>query len=123
MATFDFERNWRQLSEELITGMAEWRLQHPKATLTEIEAALDERLARLRAKMLQDAALVSAAAHWTGEGADPKQKPPECPHCQQPLISRGKRKRRLQTHGGKELELERAYGVCPACGTGLFPPR
>jgi hypothetical protein len=30
----------------------------------EIEATLDERLARLRARMLQDAALVSRATEW-----------------------------------------------------------
>lgn len=38
------ERKWRRLSEEVITGMKEWRQAHPKATLREIEAALDERL-------------------------------------------------------------------------------
>jgi hypothetical protein len=36
------EARWRALSEEVITGMAEWWGQHPRATLTEIEAALDE---------------------------------------------------------------------------------
>ena len=60
----DFDQDWRGLSEEVITGMKEWRLQHPRATLTEIETALDERLARLRARMLEDAALASAAADW-----------------------------------------------------------
>ena len=49
----DFDQQWRTLNEEVITGMKEWRLQHPRATLTEIEAALDERLARLRARMLE----------------------------------------------------------------------
>jgi hypothetical protein len=33
----------------------------PRATLREIETALDERLARVRARMLQDTALASAA--------------------------------------------------------------
>ena len=42
--------------------MKEWRLQHPKATLRQIEQALDDRLAKLRARMLQEAALASAAA-------------------------------------------------------------
>jgi hypothetical protein len=40
----------QEMSSEIITGMAEWRQQHPKAMLREIEAALDERLERLRAK-------------------------------------------------------------------------
>lgn len=38
------------MSEELmmLTGMMDWRQQHPKATLREIEEAIDERLAKLR---------------------------------------------------------------------------
>ena len=46
--------------------MKEWRLQHPKATLRQIEGALDERLGKMRARMLQDAALASAAADING---------------------------------------------------------
>jgi hypothetical protein len=40
------EREWRTLAEEALTGMADWRAQHPRATLREIEAAVDERLSR-----------------------------------------------------------------------------
>ena len=46
------DQNWEALSHEILTGMREWRLQHPKATLREIELALDERWYRLRARML-----------------------------------------------------------------------
>ena len=35
----------------------------PRATLSEIEQALDERLGKMRARMLQDAALASSAAN------------------------------------------------------------
>lgn len=52
----EFAQNWQKLSEEVLVGMKEWREQHPKATFTEIEEALDERLGRLRARMLQDSA-------------------------------------------------------------------
>jgi hypothetical protein len=45
----DLDTRWRQLSEEVISGMKEWRIQHPKATVQEIEVAVDKRLARLRA--------------------------------------------------------------------------
>jgi len=38
----DFDAQWRTLSEEVLSGMKEWRLQHPRATLSEMEAALDE---------------------------------------------------------------------------------
>ncbi len=42
----DFDSLWHKLSEEVMSGMKEWRLRHPKATLSEIEDALDERLSR-----------------------------------------------------------------------------
>ncbi len=115
----DFDGSWRELSEEVITGMKEWRLQHPKATLAEIETALDERLARLRARMLQDAALASASADWSQ--SLPEQRP-ACPNCGRGLDSGGTRKRRLQTRGRQEIELKRKYGVCPNCGVGIFFP-
>ena len=57
----DFDARWDELAEEVLSGMKEWRLQHPKATLCEIEAALDARLGKMRALMLQDAALASTA--------------------------------------------------------------
>jgi ferredoxin len=43
----DLDTRWHELAEEVMTGMKERRLQHPKATFREIVAALDERLARL----------------------------------------------------------------------------
>lgn len=119
MRTQDFDQHWRGLSEEILTGMKEWRLQHPRATFSEIEAAIDERLNRLRARMLQDAALASAAAGWKDTAAEEH---PVCPQCGHALESRGQEKRHLQIHGGREVVLERSYGICPACGAGLFPP-
>ena len=68
----DLDARWHQLAEDVITGMKEWRLQHPKATYREIETALDERLARVRARMLEDAALVSRAAEWDRVKISPK---------------------------------------------------
>ena len=115
----DFDQTWRALSDEVLTGMKEWRLQHPRATLSEIEAALDERLARLRARMLEDAALASAAADWDAARGEVQ---PVCPECGAPLKARGGHPRQLQTHGGQSLTLQREYGVCPVCQTGIFPP-
>lgn len=31
------EKRWRELSEEVLSGMKEWRLAHPSATFREIE--------------------------------------------------------------------------------------
>lgn len=107
------------LSYDILSGMREWRLQNPNASLTEIEQALDERWYRVRARMLQDLALRSTAANWQPSTAEP----PSCPHCGRPLIRRGAQPRHLKTHGGQDLTLTRSYGYCPRCKTGHFPPR
>lgn len=119
MDTESMDREWRALSEEILIGMKEWRRQHPKATLREIEEAVTERLSRLGARMIQDAAQTSVAADWTEQV---EAEAPRCEHCGEVLVSRGKRPRRLQASGGAQLTIERSYGTCPRCGVGLFPP-
>ncbi len=114
------EARWRELAEDAITGMTEWRSEHPKATFREIETALDERLAKVRARMLEDAALASGARDITTASEEER---PKCPKCGQPLEGRGKEKRSLTTNHNQTITLERSYAICPACGAGLFPPR
>jgi RNase P subunit RPR2 len=116
----EFDARWQEAAAEALTGMKQWRLEHPKATLEEIETALDERLAKLRAQMLQDAAQASAARDWREA---PAGKRPVCPECQVPLISRGQESRRLVTEGDQPLQLERTRGTCPRCGRAFFPSR
>ena len=62
----EFDRRWNALAADVMIGMKDWRVAHPRATLREIETALDERLARMRARMLEDLALASPAADWDG---------------------------------------------------------
>lgn len=116
----DLEARWRELTEEALTGMAEWRQQHPRATFREIEGALDERLAKVRARMLEDAALASAAADLASAVAAER---PRCPRCGGPLEAHGQEKRELTTTYDHTITLRRSYAVCPSCGEGLFPPR
>jgi len=111
---------WHQLTAEITREMREWRLLHPKASLREIETELDTRWARVRARMLEDLALVSDAAAWADS---PRAEQPTGPDCGAGLHQRGQEPRTLQTHGGQLLTLTRSYGVCPACGAGLCPPR
>ena len=111
--------SWQTLAAEVLTSMADWRVQHPRATLREIETAVDERLSALRARMLQDAAQESLEAQWSHA---PEEERPVCSQCGTPLVARGTHQRRLQTSGGREITLQRSYGVCPGCGAGLFPP-
>ena len=120
MGRESYEQRWAALSDEVLTGMRDWRVQHPSATLREIETELDRRLARLRARMLEDLALQSRAAAWSAQAPDQR---PSCRQCGTALAPRGTQVRRLKTHGGQELTLPRTYGLCPQCGQGLFPPR
>ena len=113
--TEEMKKKWGGMSAEMISGMTEWREQHPEATFREIEEELDERMAEMRAQMLSDAAMNSKKAEW-GEEERPK-----CKKCGAELQKRGKKKRKMQTQGGKEVELEREYGVCPKCGESFFP--
>jgi hypothetical protein len=105
---------------DIVTGMREWRLQHPDATLREIEAAMDERWYRVRARLLQDLALEREAANWQAKAPADR---PTCPDCGRALIRRARQPRQLKTHGGHDLTLTRSYGYCPACKKGHFPPR
>lgn len=108
------------LTAQILAGMQEWRVQHPKATFRQIETEVDARLAQLRARMLQQAAQSSSATDWQQQ---PPQEQPHCPDCQQPLTRRGLRSRRLRSHHDEALTLHRHYGTCPQCGRGFFPPR
>ena len=109
------EARWQQLSEEVMTGLRDWRAAHPRATFVEIEAVVDERLNRMRARMLEDLALASAAASAA-------EAPGACPECGQALQRRGQQTRTLTVQGDQPVHLRRLYAVCPACMTGLFPP-
>jgi hypothetical protein len=46
---------------------------------------------------------------------------PKCPQCGRKTKSKGKRRRRIVSEAG-EIEVERAYYHCAACGQGVFPP-
>lgn len=48
------------IEEGLKRGMAAWRKEHPKATLHEIEAELDRRVAVIRAALLEETVAASA---------------------------------------------------------------
>lgn len=108
---------WEKLSTEVLSGMKEWIVQHPKATFAEIERETMKRMAQLQARIMED--ILGAM-----EAEQAKELPgkPRCPECGAEMQPRGKRKRWLQTQGGQEVTLERNYMICPKCGAGIFPP-
>jgi ribosomal protein S27AE len=116
----DFDARWNELAQEVISGLKEWRVQHAKATLREIEAALDERLGHMRARLMEDVALASAAADVSAAAGEER---PRCPTCGTLLSARGSATREVTTQFDQTVRLKRSYAVCPACGAGVFPPR
>lgn len=107
---------WQKVVNELLNGMTEWRKQHPKATLAEIERETIQRTAELQARMMEELVQMSAAADWVDGEA------PSCPECGAKMQKRGKSERQLQGQGGQAVVVKRAYAVCPQCGAEIFPP-
>lgn len=112
----DLEQQWQAASQRSVAAVAQWRATHPKATLAEIEQAVDEQMDRLRAQLIQEAVQASAAAQSeVSQGL-------VCEQCGQALQARGRARRHWQTQGGHQVEVERTYVTCPQCGGGFFPP-
>jgi len=95
----------------LDTEVRQWLADHPAATLTDIEQVVDARMQVMRASWLAE--LI----------ADTARREARCPTCGGPLRPRGEHSRTVRTQGDASIPLTRQYGVCPVCGTGLFPPR
>jgi hypothetical protein len=111
---------WRGVAEEVGRELADWRAAHPRATLAEIEAVVLEAMERLQARYLEDLAQASAAADLAAAPAEGR---PTCPECGGRLAAAGRQERAVLTPRQRApLRLRRSYGVCPACGAGLFPP-
>ena len=115
----DAARRWAGDAEAVWSGTADWRAAHPKATFSELEAALDERLNQVRARVLADLAMASPAADLQ---AVTNAERPRCDRCGRMLQARGVSDRTLLTQGGAEVRLRRTYATCPQCGDGSFPP-
>jgi hypothetical protein len=112
---------WAGLSQEVEQELRVWRAAHPRATLTEIERAVQAGLQRLQARYLQDLVQASGAATWR---TSPPAERPACASCGASLEPVGPvQERRVLTAGQAEpLRVQRQYGTCSACGVGLFPP-
>lgn len=101
------------VSDELAAKLKAWRQANPRATLTEIEEAVEAELAKIRKELVT----ALAEAGEESEGAAP-----HCPQCGEAMVRNGRRKRRLQSKEGQTLQLERQQWRCLGCGTTLFPP-
>jgi uncharacterized protein with PIN domain len=101
----------------LIEGLNQWREKHPRATMREIEEEIDRRMSKMRARLITDTVMKSASPDME------KGKEEMCPKCGGAVKKKGKKKRKLETNGGQEIEFEREYVTCQSCGHGFFPSR
>jgi YgiT-type zinc finger domain-containing protein len=92
-------------------ALATWRSTHPRATLAEIEVAVEEQIERLRGHLIKEQTEAGFAEEH-----------PICRRCGTTMKPQATTKRTLVLRGDQPLELERSYVVCPSCGEGLFPP-
>ena len=100
-------------SDEIAQKLSQWRQANRKATLTEIEEAVEAELAKLRTQLVEE---------MVQEEADAAQEVPDCPECGQKMVKNGRRKRKLQTKEGQTIALKRQQWRCLSCGATLFPP-
>lgn len=103
----------KEHSDKLMHKMSQWQQAHPKATLTEIEEAVEAELAQLRKRLVEEMVREKEAT---------SQSVPDCPQCGQKMVKNGQRKRKLASKEGQTLELNRQQWRCLACGATLFPP-
>jgi NADH pyrophosphatase NudC (nudix superfamily) len=102
--------------------------------MAEAEAAMDKLLATRQAPTEASLADIEQVARAVGQqlaqavtaelvSASAAELPawPNCPECGRKMKHKGKRRRRVVTETG-EVELERVYYHCAACGRGIFPP-
>ena len=114
------EQGWAALEAGVGAALSAWRRAHPRATLAEIEAAVQAPLQQLQARMLTDLVTASPSADLA---ATPLAERPCCPDCGGTLQPRGRQRRQLLTPGqAAPLAFARSYAVCLACRRGLFPP-
>ena len=109
---------WRSLQDKINAAIEEWRGEHPEATLTEIEEAVDSRMAGVRTQMVEDLAQEGRTANLKRLARAER---PECPRCGQPAAANGRGRRKLKTYYGETIELERDQAYCTHCEVTFFP--
>ena len=106
----------QKLSDEIVSGLTEWRQQNPQATFGDIERETMKRMGQLQPRMMQELAMESTDKDWEAANG------PICPECGKEMKKSSEEERQLQAQGGHKVVLRRSYAICPACGAGIFPP-
>lgn len=113
------EDRWQESFSEASNEVSQWRKKHRKATFTDIENNVDEKLAKIRAEMIQDLVAESELKDFKGM---PKAERPKCPVCGRTLASNGQQSREVVTTHEQVVQVVRSKGYCRKCRVSYFPP-
>ena len=100
--------------DKVAKRIEEWQENNPKATLTEMEMAIDEEMNQLRSEIMKRLVKERESKEATNQ---------VCPNCGRKMGKNGRKKRQLKTKGSEQVEFERQQMRCFGCGMTLFPPR
>jgi uncharacterized protein with PIN domain len=100
-------------AEQMYVRLRTWRAVHLDATFDAIGVQVTQERKALMAQLLGE--LATQPEEVTTDAR------PRCPHCGEVLTPKGKRRRQV-SHLEGEVQLEREYGYCDHCHSGLFPP-
>jgi len=107
------ETSPNEMPDELVAKLKAWRQANPRATLTEIEEAVEAELAKIRKEWVAELAQIDEES---------QQETPTCSQCGEAMVKNGRRKRQLKSKEGQTLQLERQQWRCLGCGITHFPP-
>lgn len=107
--------NWQKKFEKREKELKKWWEETEEVSLTAMEDAIDEQLAKLRRDLLAE-----MAQELEEKGIEEERL---CPRCEKPLSRNGEKKREIRLKGGEKLKIEREQRRCPECGMTIFPPR
>ena len=94
--------------------LQQWQVDHPTATLSEIEQQTRQERRQLMGQLISD--LIA------DRGVDDPDARPSCPHCGKQMSFQGERSLPVETLEGP-IEVTRPYYYCRSCHEGFFAPR
>jgi hypothetical protein len=118
MAETDRERRWGEVSRAVGEELAVWRQEHPRASLSAIEEALEERWAQARAQLVQEAAEASAARDLKQAATGPAA---TCPACAGVVREKSWEARQLTMDGARRSAWNDRWASAPAAARSFFP--
>lgn len=107
------QKSQENVGDAITEKLEQWRQENPRATLTEIEEAVEAELGKMRKQLVER---MVAGSEETGEEV------PDCAQCGQKMVKNGQKKRKLKGKEGETVTFRRQQWRCLGCGATFFPP-